>query len=56
MTLGAKQNLNKYKKGNFEEDAVQSDMGIAKNQEYLFGGPYNNDYSILGSLGNYYHT
>ena len=25
-------------------------MGVSQNQGYLFGGPYNKDYSILGSI------
>ena len=25
-------------------------MGVPKNYGYLFGGPYNKDYSILGSI------
>ena len=28
-------------------------MGISHNQGYLFGGPYNKDYSILGSILRY---
>ena len=36
------------------------DMGVSQNYGYLFGGPHNKDYSILGSilvpliLGNYH--
>ena len=35
-------------------------MGVSQNHGYLFGGPHNKDYSILGSilgpliLGNYH--
>ena len=28
-------------------------MGVSQNQGYLFGGPYNKDYSILGSILGY---
>ena len=25
-------------------------MGVSENSGYLFGGPYNKDYNILGSV------
>ena len=28
-------------------------MGVSQNQGYLFGGPYNKDYSMLGSILGY---
>ena len=28
-------------------------MGVSQNYGYLFGGPYNKDYSILGSIFEY---
>ena len=35
--------------------AGQRDMGVSQNHGYLFGSPYNLDYSILGSiLGSHY--
>ena len=32
------------------ENTIMKYMGVSQNWGYLFGGPYNKDYSILGSI------
>ena len=31
-------------------DLLELQMGVSQNYGYLFGGPHNKDYSILGSI------
>ena len=34
-------------------DHVEGYLGVSQNKGYLFGGSYNKDYSILGSILGY---
>ena len=33
-----------------DQEVLRFLMGVSQNQGYLFGGPHNNDYGILGSI------